>query len=149
FFAVRLAGKGSIIRILNVDSPDCVKILLDNGANIDESGFMGTPLDIAAAKDNLNIVQLLLTYGATIDEGALYSACESKNDRIVKRFLESGADIDVKDSKGETQLHRACRAANNSLAIFLQRYGADITVTNGAGRTPLEVARLQPPYQPF
>lgn len=92
--------------------PQTVRLLLDNGANIDEEGGMnGTALQVACISGHENVVKVLLERGADVNtEGGLHSdaltaACFRGHENIVKMLLEAGAHFDPADPL--TALHVA------------------------------------------
>jgi hypothetical protein len=89
----------SIIVAINQGDIELVKLLLDNGANIN-SIYGVTPLMIAIASNydidtKIKMVKLLLSYGANVnvntrgDGTPLYYACEIGNSDIVKLIIEN------------------------------------------------------------
>ena len=55
----------------------------------------------------------------------------------VKLFLEKGADVNVKDNKGETPLFRCW--GKEVTRLFLE-HGAEVNIKNDAGETPLHLS---------
>ena len=86
--------------------------LLAKGADPNASDLLGTtPLMIASAKGYLDIVILLLQFGANVDaidkndNTSLMYAVSHPN--IVKILLQNGATVSWENNKGETALDRA------------------------------------------
>ena len=69
-----------------------------------------TPLHLAAARNNKNIIPIL---------------------------LEAGADINCTNQRGDTPLHRAAAWGNKNIIPILLEAGADINCRNQDGYTPL------------
>ena len=70
----------------------------------------------------------------------LHWAVNCGNRRLVNKLLEHGADVNVKDSQGQTPLHFAVQNNDSGLSIMmvlLQAGQADVWVTDEIGRTPL------------
>nr|XP_053654674.1 serine/threonine-protein phosphatase 6 regulatory ankyrin repeat subunit B-like [Cherax quadricarinatus] len=99
---------------------DCVKMLLDAGADVncqDDDGQ--TPLYYAVKNNNVDIVQMLLNNsrcdprnkGGTV----LHIAVVKGYDDCVKMLLDAGADVNCQDDYGQTPLYYAVR--NNNIDI--------------------------------
>jgi len=73
-----------------------------------------TPLHYAAAKGQLDVIELLLKHGA---------------------------DVNARDKNGYTPLHAAAYYDHADAAGLLIVRGADARVRNNEGKTPLDVAR--------
>ena len=71
---------------------------------------------------------------------ALHMAVMRDDDRALRAFVRSDANIDVLDLKGQTPLHMACAAGNLLLVAILLDAGADRTIKNKLGHTPQEAA---------
>ena len=91
-------------------SLDCVKILTDNGANVNiqEEFYKYTPLHWAAKWGFLEIAKILIAKGALLNsvdhEGKtpLHLAAESKKKSLIDFLIGIGADISIKNMWGDT-----------------------------------------------
>jgi hypothetical protein len=61
-----------------------------------------------------------------------------------QRLIDTGADINSKDSEGCTPLANACQVGNTRLVTFLIEKGADIETKDDSGKTPLIQASRGP-----
>jgi len=99
---------------------DIVRLLLDNGAELKDSGAIVQAAD-AGEKD---AVALLLERGADIDEIGIKNATDKR--------------VTAKMSRA---LHKAVKAGHMDVVRLLLEKGANINLTDVRGRTPLALAR--------
>lgn len=62
--------------------------------------------------------------------------------RVVKSFIEFGADVNAKDEKSRTPLHEAGEQGQTESVKALLAAGADVNAKDGESRTPLYWAKL-------
>lgn len=111
--------------------------VITHGAGSGEWSYSGTLLDVAVAKNNLQMINLLLNYGANVNipinygETPLAKAVGRKNLPMVKFLLAHGADV----KKDENALHAIIYQDNLEMVELLISHGADID-----GRTLLYTA---------
>ncbi|KAH8978398.1 ankyrin repeat-containing domain protein [Lactarius akahatsu] len=158
-----------------------VRFLLENGADANARRTdLSTPLHLAAGgcdgvlifnfkvssgaftasfkskADCLNLVQLLLEYGALADvnsrnaEGStpLHNASHVIDVEVARVLLDNGACVNAEDSQGQTPLHRmllGSRIYNSEdsfdVAQLLTERGADVNAQEEVhGETPLHLA---------
>ena len=126
---------------------DCVKILIENGANVHQATVYGdTALDIALQEGHFKIVRVLRELGAN---GWNYAhiACEDGDaDRIRELAKLSGdeyVDFDRPDDDGWSPAHVAVENHKYEALRALSSVGADVNqpdlLTKGK-RTPLDIA---------
>jgi ankyrin repeat protein len=119
-----------------------VKLLLENGAEVDELGPNGaTDLLVASESGSLNVVEALVKHGASIDladndgeygsgQGAcgasvdkanndgwtaLMKACASEHEEMISVLLESNASVDKQLPYGYSALHLRVKEASSTL----------------------------------
>jgi ankyrin repeat protein len=97
--------------------PDIVKMLLENGANVNErnSTTGNTPLHLAIIRNSPDIIKML---------------------------LENGANVNERNPVGNTPLHLSAIYKGKSrpeISKLLLQKGADMTLTRNDGRTPLDI----------
>ena len=129
---------------------------LEHGANPSIVGEPGTNiLDVIAANSTLTVFELLLQYGAKLEESnALHSAAgELKKTpgrvEMMKFLLDKGMDLNVlwrreypagrRMGRG-TPLHAATSSQQPDRIMLLLERGADPEAKNTLGQTPLEYA---------
>ncbi|KAJ5068472.1 cyclin-dependent kinase inhibitor 2c-related [Anaeramoeba ignava] len=109
--------------------------------NINEYKY-SSPIHFACEKKKIDVVKLLLKYGADINLKTnfypIHLACKSKpSPKIVKILIEAGADINCQS--GYTPLHVACGVKTYPKFIkFLIQCGANVNQVSGI--TPLHLA---------
>jgi ankyrin repeat protein len=69
-----------------------------------------------------------------------FAAAESGNVEEVDRLLDAGADVDARDSQGETLLFYAVFSGSKETVESLIAHGADTNATDREGLTPLHAA---------
>lgn len=119
---------------------DIVSLLLERGADIEYTTEEGnTALNEAIWNDHMAVCRLLLHKGAKIEptetsNGSLQPplhtavALNPTNEAMIELFLQRGADVNVRDHKGNTALHIAAeRDCDNAIvAEILLKAGVDI-----------------------
>jgi ankyrin repeat protein len=89
---------------------EAVRLLLESGANPSLADGNGeTPLMVAAANEQLEVLRLLLARGAAVDAvSAAYGAtafhysCYSNQPKYAEALARAGCDVRLKDSNGKT-----------------------------------------------
>ncbi|HNW34255.1 MAG TPA: ankyrin repeat domain-containing protein, partial [Candidatus Ozemobacteraceae bacterium] len=115
-----------------------VKELLDAGTDPNATDeFMRTPLHLAAARGDLEIVRLLVAAGANLhlkqipekpgisDMTPLHLSVLNKHAQVAEFLLDHGADIDAVCQGSDTPLVIACRNADQRLVDELLKRNAD------------------------
>jgi hemoglobin len=130
-----------------------VELLLSLGADPDAAdGGEHTPLysvgNECRSAGGGNLVRALVGAGAKVDahDGAknctaLHMAARRGSVEIAEALLDCGADIEARDSVGDTPLRRAVNCDKAEIAALLISKGADIHSKGSKGRTPYLAAR--------
>jgi ankyrin repeat protein len=135
-------------------SIDTVSRLIADGINVDVRSGVGnfnlTPLGLAAASGQEDVVKLLLEHGSQINardpDGytPLHRACHSEDGLSVTRLLlEKGADVNAATYDGCTPLSEACLYGCISLFGLLLEHGGDVNHVETNGRTVLHYACMR------
>ncbi|KAJ5166727.1 uncharacterized protein N7482_005508 [Penicillium canariense] len=125
-------------------TPDMVKLLLDNGADVNhETTTSMRPLLRAASFGSTAIVDILLHAGAEVNaknahgETALWDAVRCDNISVAKLLLQHGAEANVHNNYGETVLLEAVKEELEEMALMLIQHGTDPNLRDKDGVVPL------------
>lgn len=127
-----------------------VRVLLDNGADVDSAAVGGGTALMWAAGSSINTsdtVRVLLQAGADVrvrsENGrtALLDAAARGNGEIVEILLVAGAEVNGKDEQGITALMMAAVHGHPDCISTLLKYGASTDAIDLLGQTALDKAR--------
>ena len=125
---------------------EIAKILISEGADVDEAGSGWAPLHIATEVGNKEIVEILIKEDAgvheisALGETPIFCAAEYGRIEIAKLLIEAGADVnDIVPSTGYSPLYYAVRHGKKELAELLIKSGAKVN-RHSVGGTPLDCA---------
>lgn len=108
------------------------------------------PLCEAVINDDMASFNELVETGVEIDGTdyngltALFYAAEYGRVEMARKLLQKGADIEFRDSYGNTPLWRACMnylRNGEEMILLLLSYGADVNAENIRGISPKDLAR--------
>ena len=136
-------------------SIEMVKLLLARGANIN-GGLEQPTLHAGIRSGHKDIVELLIQHGVDVNAKDYYRgytplqrAAITGRTELVKLISEAGANISVKNDRGQTLLHlildirnsdyRGYRLSKDTIELLLTK-GADVNLKDNDGRTPLHLA---------
>jgi len=121
----------------NTGFSNIVKLLLENGANPNISGYedKSIPLIVASAFGHIGVVKLLLKYNADVNiptkNGitALILASTHGHFEIVKELVKYGADIHMKETQQNLSAYSIAKLRGHKKIVkFLKKYGAKETI---------------------
>ncbi|OFZ18359.1 MAG: hypothetical protein A2X94_12475 [Bdellovibrionales bacterium GWB1_55_8] len=142
-------GKTPLIQACATGDLAIVKLLLEQGSEVNEKDFQGsTGLMIAASSGHVEIVRLLIQGGANVNYKtlqnftALLLAIARKKSEAVKVLIEAGANINAR-IKGMSCLMLAVSVGDLESVSALIKAGADPNETNHRGQTAAAFAAAQ------
>lgn len=93
------------------------------------------------------IDELVNVYKVNIDKYDIFDQCKLGNLHLVKKFIESGGDINGRQGyTNKTLLHRAANYSHLAIITYLLENGADVNVLDSWGDTPLKKAMMRYHY---
>lgn len=128
------------------------KLLLEKHANVNEGSFYGTALQIASAKGNISVVELLLENGAEVDglmgypPTPLQEASARGNLAVVEFLLKRGACVNLQQHGSPSALQYAASMRDKSLVKLLLDNRANVNAPAGKYGTALQAVSQMPPW---
>jgi ankyrin repeat protein len=123
------SGATPLICAISIRSSECVKLLLDKGADIEYSCDGYTPLMLAAQEGLFDIVQILINNKADInakhpDNGlsVLMAAARDGHLEIVNLLLANGVDVEAATTEGSTALMIARYFKQKQVVEILEKH---------------------------
>ncbi|UXX40675.1 ankyrin repeat domain-containing protein [Wolbachia endosymbiont of Oryzaephilus surinamensis] len=106
-----------------------VKLLLDNGANIEAKNgeYQATPLHGAVENYRIDVVKLLLNRGANVNAEdkdnwtPLHYGADTNSSDIVKVLVDAHANLGAKGNYGKTPLDIAKDKGHNNIVEYLEK----------------------------
>ena len=134
-----------LMKAVKYERWEIVKSLIcDHGCDPNIKGYF--PLHVACKKDDLGLVQTLITHGAdlnALDEHGytpVMTAVKCGNCESVELLHDHGCDINVTASNGRSLLHVAVSEGHiEMLKMLVSKFGMSLLVVDEAGDTPLHV----------
>ncbi|KAF8488022.1 ankyrin repeat-containing domain protein [Russula emetica] len=126
------------------------EVLHRNKSSVDPRSFDGTtPLHSAAFYGDLEMVQVLLDYGADVNSKNSFRNTPLDNAsrnghrddaRVARLLIAHGADPNTRDVYGFTPLHQASLCGRIEIVRLLIEHGANAEAKDDFGMTPLDHA---------
>ncbi|KAK6499515.1 hypothetical protein TWF506_004145 [Arthrobotrys conoides] len=126
--------------------PEVAKILIDHGANIDSpDSTRNNPLHLAAMHGGFDVAKILIEHKADVNaqnRGKSMPLHLTNHPEIITLLLDSGADIDARDSRGRSPLVAACIVETQKPRVveLLLEANVDISATDFMGNSALHYA---------
>jgi ankyrin repeat protein len=137
----------SFIAAIQTNSIDSVKILLDQGADVNEPAYTSkTPVHYASHSRNIEILKLLISNGADLEAktesgvtplGYAVGLNQPENCRIL---LQAGSDVDTLDSLQRTNLNLAAGLLHQEVTGILLEFDANPNTLDIWNYSSLDVA---------
>ena len=133
-------GYTALMLACRFNSPDVVKFLVNNGSDINiqnKKGYKAVDLALKnpsmKTRESIKVLKYLLNNG-------FFEACRVQDFTRITKYLKAGANINVKDSSGNTALILAVRRNQKELVDSLLQSNADVNIQNKDGNTALMFA---------
>ncbi len=142
------------------DRAEIAKLLLENGARVNQTIGGSTPLDFAVARGSVEAARILIDYGADVrrvypdGRTPLHIAVANGHFTTVELLIDRGADLAIKDKTGMTPLDLAAAINHPGMVGMLLEAGATSSrplLRNAVrqNRAELVVALLTHPGEPL
>lgn len=136
------------------DNADMIDALVHQGADIKapvsiliESNSY-SPLQLAAASDSVVSAEMLIKYGAPVNEvnlkgeSALHLAAQTEaSTEMFDILIKHGASINLQDNEGDTALHQAIKEQEMDAVKTLLAHQADPYIKNHQGESSFDLAK--------
>ena len=111
---------------------DCARVLLEHGADPNIASSRGfTPFNTALISGNVELLELLLSYGAILDPQDIFIALDpfGHGPEVATAFmLAKGVDVNTLSPRWGTPLHFAVRHCQKTMVKLLLDAGADPSI---------------------
>ncbi|KAF8733383.1 hypothetical protein HU200_014990 [Digitaria exilis] len=117
--------------MLHVGKLGIARLLLSKGVPLDPLDHRGTPLHLAALKDQDQTMKILLEHAADPNRvvhhifSPLVMACSAKSLKCMKLLVQAGADVNFKGSSGPSAIMYAVDDGFTDIVKYLLEVGAD------------------------
>lgn len=137
-------GTAPLLAAADTGRMETVRLLMENGANINKGNSAGvTPLIAAAAEKHADVVETLIAHGAELNRkstigfkirgkmsykgsSALLAAADAGDLKSVTLLVKNGADVNIKTENGITALMAAAAKDHYQIVKILLDNGADV-----------------------
>jgi ankyrin repeat protein len=143
------ANHWDLLQAITKGDIDLVKDQLEGGVEVEDTTYEGMiPLGVAIEEDQVEIVELLLARGASVNHRSknlpylVHALMKPKHGlHLVKLLLDHGATLNaISGPDQKNALHWAAAEGKAEVVDFLISRGMDIKARCSRGRTPLVLA---------
>ncbi len=141
-FICSLAHEGIVDGVLKLDSTEhhweALRRILNHCAEEGHVHVLRVLCQYVGA--NANIVDYVEDDDDDVEGTAMHAASFKGQVNVVHKLADLGANLDFKNSEGDTPLHVACKAQEWLVAEALTKLGSNINMKDGKGSTALHFA---------
>lgn len=145
--SISAADAKALLRAIELGLVPKVKALCQKGSVAvvvsQKYGIKTTPLEMAASRENAEIVGLVLAAGGDVRALDQYGSGVLHHVRsvaVAKKLLDAGADLAARDKHRRTPLHAVAASGNADLVeLFLER-GAEVDAKDAEKKSPYVAA---------
>lgn len=138
-------GNDILLYSIVSDSPiEMIENIIKSGGDVNTVNKLGqTPITVALAQKNADLVKLLILAGADINnipdgQNILHFAYSKKAPiELMEALIDSGISINSTDTEGNNLLLKALKNNDEQTALFALENGADINQRDNEGETPV------------
>lgn len=132
---------------IQTNRTDRVALMLENGASVMESKDRA-PLTLAVSIGNIDVIRLLIHYGANVNplvsgdsRSPLMEAIEKKRIRIAELLIKAGANVNAQNEAGTVLYYAALNGSVSGIELLIDA-GADMDYCPDMSLSPLQRATL-------
>ena len=129
---------GTFLMLSLKGDPEIVQIMIDKGANVELYGLLAC----VASLGHLEVLKLLIKYGADVNESSyhspLHKAVDNNHKEIVYELLKNGANANLQDRNGNTPIHMGHFSPEALKVLLKEGNNLHLEIRNHNGQTPFE-----------
>ncbi|VDI33790.1 Hypothetical predicted protein [Mytilus galloprovincialis] len=139
-------GKCPLYIALRLGKEGLIKLLIDNGANVNLLIDGISLIDMAIGIKNISIFDSLIKAGANInhcyENGStlLHCAITFRDEKLIRSLLKMGISVHCKNYSGDTPLMIAVNLGLVNVVAIVIKEGAGVDIINSKGISPLMIA---------